>query len=300
MCVQGWRRKRLGQGDISHQSRDMTFISPEQCQNRRRLTGLLGVTSTIARVEGVMSLSHSVTEGRNPLSGDVSSQTGLIPSIVRVILAMLVRGPKHRGHFGTHSWLKYLSSTNISRIAYIDVAYIPRNWKDDFVTMTCHTHDCGRERKIAASGDEHVLLPHVRFLTIHNLHFLDDSMPQDRFSRVRYVSTACRVRCSGAQRIQQFFWRWDTRYTLRHVKQRTCRSGNICFSPCVRLRDTTLQRRLRASENERGEGRTADGWSVRWRTRCDIRAVTRQSMCSTFAEVYIDVYDPLLVRNDEC
>lgn len=52
----------------------------------RRLTGLLGVTSAIALVFGVISLAQRSRDGTKPSSGYVCRATGFTPSIVNVIL----------------------------------------------------------------------------------------------------------------------------------------------------------------------------------------------------------------------
>ena len=64
-----------------------------ECDNwamgMKKPTGLLGVTRTIARVAGVMSLTQSLIDGWNAFSGEVFSRTGVILSIVKVILTQL-------------------------------------------------------------------------------------------------------------------------------------------------------------------------------------------------------------------
>lgn len=50
------------------------------------LTGLFGVTRAIAFVREFMRFLHFATEGKNPSSADICSNTGVIPRRVKVIL----------------------------------------------------------------------------------------------------------------------------------------------------------------------------------------------------------------------
>ena len=64
-------------------------LSKEYCEVQKWLTGLFGVTSTMARVACVINFAHSLVDGWNPSSGDVLSHTGFMPSIVSVILSLV-------------------------------------------------------------------------------------------------------------------------------------------------------------------------------------------------------------------
>ena len=58
---------------------------------RRQLTGLLGVTNTMALVFEVIRSLHRSTDGVNPLSGRVSNAIALIPSILSAILNIIIK-----------------------------------------------------------------------------------------------------------------------------------------------------------------------------------------------------------------
>lgn len=77
-------RSRLS---IGFPSLDVGF----RLQDANKLTGLLGVTSTMALVLGVIRSLHRSTDGINPLSGRVSNATAFIPSRLSAILKLIIK-----------------------------------------------------------------------------------------------------------------------------------------------------------------------------------------------------------------